>query len=466
MNTKIFTTIETLKVWAKLSLLLVVPLFLTGCFGNTSNTSSQSTFNENLITVWRQKPGTKAEKAASDALISSFRKENPSVTVEYKEIDPAQENYESAVLNALASGNGPMVWEIRNDELPRHKDKLQPLEINKQLTDSYKKNFAATIADEMINDNKLYGLPMAIDPLVLYVNNQHLKDANVKGLPETWEEVIMLTERLTTKVNNQIVRPGIALGTTRNIDRASDIIQLLMLQAGTQMTDSSGKTATFDLYEQKDNQPTYRYPGKAAINFYSSFADPRASYFSWDANQAYTTQAFINGQLSMMINYLSLAPQITALNEKLGFTYTLVPQLKVKQVPVGDSPAFISDPIYTAKYRSLVVSKPPANLTTTQKKRYNDLGWFFIRYAVSPEVSASYSSAVGLIPPQNSSSIGGNATRLAAFINPYLKTWYKGPSPRTVDDYFAAMLYTITEEKQPVDKIVTEAAAAVTTILK
>ncbi len=453
-----------LKKVAVHSLLLVVPFFLTGCsfFGGSSKSNSNSTANS-TITIWRRMGETKAQESAMKSLLAGFEKANKNVKVSQRVFE-ATDDYEGEVLNALAAGTGPDIWEIKNDELPRHKDKIFGVELDQTTIANYRKNYAPSISQELISDGKLYGLPLGLDPLVLFYNTDHLQKAGIQAPPKTWPEMLEAAQKLTAKVNGTIVRPGFAMGTASNIDRASEIIQLMMLQFKTQMTDPSNTTATFDLYTQDPTSGQYLYPARTALQLYNSFADPASGYQSWDAQQPYTTQAFTEGRLSMMINYLSLGPQLKLIEPRLQFNASRVPQLDIKKLPFGDIPASVNDPVYTARYRALVMSKPSVRLNKTQQTAQQNLARGFMRYIGQSQVLTSYSQESGLVVPFLSGATDNQT--VAGIVNPYLTTWYKGKSPRSVDGVFQNMLGAYTEQKQAIDTALSQAAELVTGLLK
>lgn len=445
--------------------LLLVPFFLTGCTHRPSSNQASSGGESNTLTIWR----LEGDEKIFEQIVNSFKEQNPNLKVNYRTFSPT-DDYEKTVLNALATGEGPDIWEIRNDELPRHKDKLTGTELTAEQFESLKKNYARSIAQEMVSGNKLYGMPIGIDPLVLFVNTEHFSQVGLEEFPRTWADIFNAIQKLTLKAEGLVLRPGLALGTAANIDRASQIVELLMLQFQTQMVDPAHRTATFDLYTQQTDTGAFAFPGKDAMRFFASFANPEAPYQSWDSTQAYSNQAFLQGNLSMMINYISLVPQLRKLDDKLPFTVGPVPQIEQKKIPVEDFPAYISEPVHVAKYRSLVVSKPSIRLSANQQKTQTDLAWQFILFATTnPAITIAYSDATGLVPPQRNFDESTSTTfgvKVATKVNAYLSTWYKGPNPRTVDKIMYALTRGVADEKRNIDETFSQASQAITGILQ
>lgn len=452
--------------------LAIIPFFLTGCIGRDNNATVGN--GKQTLTIWRQPVNKKSEDKDFEAMIAAFEKEYPNVNVEYRSFEAADQ-YETEVLNALATENRPDIWEIRNDELARHIDKLSPLPGN-QLLDKKElnKRYASSISEEMVHEGKFYGMPLGIDPLVLYINQDHLSEAQIREIPDTWDEVVQTAVTLTRKADDIIFRPGLALGTASNIDRSGQILELLMLQLNTQMVDPSHRTATFNLYNQRAGGTEFDYPGRDALSFYASFADPTSGIQTWDATQPYSTEAFTSGNLSMMINYLSVGKQIKEINPKLNFTIGKVPQRLVRRFPYGDIPGGVDDPIYTARYRALVVSKPWERLTPAQQQERQRLAWAFINFASSGENIQKYSQNNWLLSPflpstsdsSATSLLGTSSTQNQASMRSYLQTWYRGKSPRTVDRVFNDLVGAVTEGGAPIPQTLDQAAQIITSLLQ
>jgi ABC-type glycerol-3-phosphate transport system substrate-binding protein len=458
-----------IKKLVSYTLLAIVPFFLTGCSLKRSTGTSSA---DQTLTIWRQPLNKKLDDQVFPSIIAAYKKKHPNITIVYKSFD-ASEDYETAVLNALAAGQGPDIWEIRNDELPRHKDKLISLPSQKVIkVEDFKKVYASSIADEMVSDGKLYGMPLGLDPLVLYMNKEHLDEAKITSAPKTWEEMLTMATTLTRKVNSSIFRPGLAMGTATNINHAGSIVELLMQQFKTQMVDPGHRTATFDLYTQDPSGQSFDYPGQNAVQFYSGFANPASGYQTWDAEQPYSTQAFADGRVSMIIDYLSVGPQLKQINPKLDFTMAYVPQRVVRAFPQGDLPGTVSDPVYTARYRALVVSKPWAKLSASQQTAKQELAWQFISETTSSTASAALNKKTWAISPlvpavtaTTSTDVAGNTTTTQA-ITPYISTWYKGPSPRSVDKIMNDMTAAITEGNLPIADTMTQAAKVISGLLQ
>ena len=58
------------------------------------------------------------------SLIEAFEKANPNVSVRF--VQKNIETFEDELIDALAAGQGPDIFSVHNDWLPKHRDKMTP----------------------------------------------------------------------------------------------------------------------------------------------------------------------------------------------------------------------------------------------------------------------------------------------------------------------------------------------------
>ena len=177
------------------------------------------------------------------------------------------------------------------------------------------------------------------------------------------------------------------------INRATDILTLLMMQAGTEMADPNSKQATFANYTSATyGQQTS--PGESALAYYTKFADPSNAEYSWNSLQHNSIDAFTEGKTAMMINYSWQIPRIQSKAPKLNLGIAPVPQNKDQSGNGMD--------IDFANYWGYAVSKNKAlnqefvkaaqqnkHAYATDDQRIAE-AWKFIRYIImSPSASVN-----------------------------------------------------------------------------
>ncbi|MEK7552956.1 MAG: extracellular solute-binding protein [Patescibacteria group bacterium] len=185
--------------------------------------------------------------------------------------------------------------------------------------------------DTFVDAGELYlseagttALPLVIDPLVLYYNKTLLNDLGLAAVPRTWTEFIDQTARLTILDDRRnVLQSAIALGETRNILHAKDILALLFLQAGNPIVSNVNGRAVSRLNE---NLGFPLKPAVAVLNFYTQFSDSGLANYGWNRSLPEARTAFLRGQLAFYLGYASEYQGLKRENPHLQFDVALPPQ--------------------------------------------------------------------------------------------------------------------------------------------
>jgi ABC-type glycerol-3-phosphate transport system substrate-binding protein len=379
------------------------------------------------------------------------------VKLEVVKKNPA--TYEEELINSMAAGEGPDVWLLKNDWLPKHKNKLVPAEYEEyDFSDSvkeFKKSFISAVGEEMVDGKKIYGAPMAVDPLVLYINDDIYSDAMkaayakdpenpiVRNLmqkkPETWDDFKEAVKIITQKQGNNIVQAGAALGTS-SVSASQDILYLMMGQNGTKFNSVDKKEAVFHTSTNTLAGVPY-YPGTSALELYTSFANPSADVYTWSPTINDSLRSFIDGKVGMMIAYASSEDYIKQISPTLSYSIYPLPQIRETLNPVG----FV-------KYWSLVVNR------NTKDK---DNAWELVYYLTGK--IDKYLSAKKLYSPYTDDLSG---SRQFSIDNQILKakTVYKADSDR-YDKLVREMIDNVVINKQSFQVSIETAATKITRLL-
>lgn len=292
-------------------------------------------------------------------LFGQYRATNPYIgDIKYRKF--GEETYEKELLNALAAGNGPDIFMIRNAWIDQFKDKIVPAP-DYQLTEKeVRDNFADVVAYDFVDqtDKKIYGLPFSIDSLALYYNRDIFNAAGITAPPKTWQELADLVPRLT-KIDQygNITQSAIAFGTADNINRAPAILFGLMFELGANLEDNSGRINLFNSDA----------PAKA-LDFYTQFANVRSNLYSWNPDMHYSLDAFYEGRLAMMVNYSWRYETLKQKNAKLNMAVAPFPQVQ------GKSSANYADywTLVVAKNHDVTVQNPEDEKLLPQDKSARD----------------------------------------------------------------------------------------------
>ncbi len=264
------------------------------------------------LEVW----GVLDDSDAYAEIFKNYRDINPNVgEIVYKK--QRVETYQKDLIDALASGKGPDIFLIHNTWLPMFSNKIVAVPKEILTEQKFRKDFADVCANDFITDGAVYAVPLSVDSLALYYNKDLFNAAGITAPPKTWVEFSALAEKLTKiNSNGEIIQSGAALGTAYNINRSTDILNLLMLQNGTPMRDERGQI-NFG-----------REQGAIkALEFYTRFAKAGSSNYSWNPVMHYSIDAFSEGTLAMMLNYSWQMNVVKSKSPKLNFAVAEVPQI-------------------------------------------------------------------------------------------------------------------------------------------
>ncbi len=390
------------------------------------------------LTVW----GVWDDTSDLSALFSAYSRSHPYIKISYRKL--RYEEYEDALLKAWATNTGPDIYALPSTWIKKYKtDFITPVPKTTKVayystkkalfktetvieykTDTslsasdLRRNYIDLVYDDVIIDGAIWGLPFGIDTLVMYYNRELLNQASLIQPPVTWNDFTNVVSRLALVDDQQnIVRAAAALGTIDNIPRPVDILTLLMLQNGTTM--AVGNTITFSRPSASDG--TY-FPGAEALRFYTDFANPQKSVYTWNAEQPSAIDQFAQGELAFLIGYRFNEPEIKSKNR--GVDYGIAP---VPQVNPDTNVTFANYNVYT-------VAK--------QSKRANE-AWNFIQFASNPSRLKGYLAGTNQISPVRSvlqEQLDNPDLALLAQQALTATSWFHGKNPDTMEEAFTAMI--------------------------
>ncbi|OGD84966.1 hypothetical protein A2165_04540 [Candidatus Curtissbacteria bacterium RBG_13_40_7] len=249
------------------------------------------------------------ESATSiNQVVSDFKNEHPNIDIEYVK-KPVQQ-YRESLQSQIQSGSGPDIFRFHNTWTLMLEDILAPVPSDVVSAKQFKEEFYPTVFNDLRNSNKEFaGVPLEIDGLGLYWNEDIFQAAGISQPPSTWQELAQIAARLTVRDQaGNITTAGIALGTASNVDHFSDILGLMMLQNGGDLKSPTDK-ASID-----------------ALDYYTNFAQGENRV--WDETMPSSTIAFVGGNLAMYFGPSWRAIEIKNSFPLLNFKVAPVPQLE------------------------------------------------------------------------------------------------------------------------------------------
>lgn len=296
------------------------------------------------VVVWGTFP-TAYIKDTIDLIVSN----NKNVSVKYEKKE--QSTYQQDLIEAFAEGKGPDLYIITPDMIVRNKNFIYKIPYTsypqKVFTDSFIDG-----ASIYLDNEGIIGMPLFVDPIVLYYNKDILSNEGIVNPPTTWDELFNLNSVLTKKENDGTInRSMIALGQYDNITNAKDILATLLIQNDNPLAkkDSLGYVSTLN-----DNSLNYAVsPIEAVLKFFIEFSNPSNNAYSWNRSFSSSSEMFTGGKLAFYIGRSSELFNIQTVNPNLSFDVTRIPQIK-------DAP---NKKTFGEIY-AVVISKKSSNLTS------------------------------------------------------------------------------------------------------
>ncbi|MDP3784603.1 MAG: extracellular solute-binding protein [bacterium] len=263
--------------------------------------------------------GTLPEEALNQSL-SDFNRDFRNIAFSY--VEKAADTFESELVNALASGQGPDLVIFPSEFILEHRDKFSLITPELLSERAFRDTFADG-TELLILKSGTLGLPLVIDPLVLYFNRDLFQNEGLALPPKTWDEFLASSGRLT-KIDpaGNIIQSGSALGLESNVDHFKEILSLLILETGNPIVERETLRVALE-----DNSSETLRPAENALRFFTEFSNPQKSSYAWSRAQGSSFEAFAQSRLAMYFGFGSEFEKIRASNPHLNFDLAPVPQI-------------------------------------------------------------------------------------------------------------------------------------------
>ncbi|PIY93253.1 MAG: hypothetical protein COY69_02650, partial [Candidatus Magasanikbacteria bacterium CG_4_10_14_0_8_um_filter_32_14] len=302
-----------------LTISLISVFFLTTGFGCKGLSQAQvSSIKPVKLTYWTVYNDVDMLRS----LASEYSTRYPHVAIEIRQVN--YDEFDNLFTNALADDVGPDVvsqhvrWLRKNEIrlLPApvatkmgrlvivnnfSKDQQLITDTNSLPSATYIKNsYVKTVYDDVVVGDKIYGLPLAMDTLSIFYNQDLLDRAGIAEAPKDWNSFVEDVKKMTKFSSaGDIVQSGTALGTANNINAATDILAMFMTQSGIKIT--MGNTVTFA--SSLGNAQDRNVPILNALDFYTDFAQPTKEAYSWNEKKPEALDEFIRGKVGFYFGY-------------------------------------------------------------------------------------------------------------------------------------------------------------------
>jgi len=395
-------------------------------------------------------------------IINSYHDAHPYITINY--VKKRYEEFANALVTGWATDTGPDIYALPNTWLRdystdfitpvpattkiafyenkkilfKSETKISYVARNSLTANDIKRDYIDVVYKDIILNGKIYGLPLGVNTLVMFYNKDLLNRAHLAQPPATWNDFVNAVGKITiTNDRDEIIRAGAALGTYDNIPNASDLVTLLMLQNGAPMT--TGGEVTFD--QPTGSEQNY-YPAEQALRFYTDFASPEKSVYTWNDNV--TTDAFdlfAQGNLGFLFGYRYQQSEITS--RGLGAdAFGLAPMPQI-------------NPDNEVNYADYWV------YTVARKSKYANESWAFLQYAADAKRSQPYDNKTkqtSVLRSVISEQIEDPDMGMFAQQALTAQSWYRGKKPQKAEEYFGDMIKSVVARTSDIKQAIILAA--------
>lgn len=224
------------------------------------------------------------DEVESKEMAAEFEKEHPDIKVDIVVTD--WDTYKSKITTAISTDNAPEVCTmLLTDVAPfASKGLLEPMdELGKNAGIDFE-DIVEPALDITSVDGETYGVPFRYDGSGIYYNTDMLKDAGYEEFPETWDEMVEMSRKLSKDGKYGFAWP---LGNQANA--ATRLVQQMYTYGG-DVLDEDGK-CMLNSKEAKD----------ALKNIVESIQEGYASPGSSEFDNTTMRESFGQGNLAFML---------------------------------------------------------------------------------------------------------------------------------------------------------------------
>jgi ABC-type glycerol-3-phosphate transport system substrate-binding protein len=369
--------------------------------------------------------------------INEFNEQNKNSVVNYVGFTEGQ--FDEELLEAFARGEAPDLILLPHTLISRYRDKVIVLGEDILPERNFKDLYSQGAEIFRLNEGTV-GLPVAVDPLVMYYNRDIIESSGIINPPLFWNEDFLSFVQQTTSVESSdgltVERSGAPLGETSNINHADYIFSALAMQLGSPITIQT--EAGFQAVLSETSLVT-NAPGASALEYFTNFSNPSNVVYSWNKEMPEARDAFALGQTAVYFGLASELLEIQRKNPNLNFDVTKLPQIKE-----------LNKSLTYGNFYALVVPK-------TSK---NTAGAFSIGGVLATgSYTSAFIDALGLQPVRRDllATTPTNGYGKIFFDSAIISRSWINPNPKVVSTIVSEMVSAVTSGRLAPERAVTEA---------
>ncbi len=279
--------------------------------GSSSNSNTLQT-----VTLWGVLPAEKIQPMLDNS-------KTPTLQYIYREV--SANNFRNTLLEAIANANGPDLLLYDTKTLYSIRDKVNIIPFATYPEATFRQTYADG-TDVLLTKTGAYGLPVLIDPMVMYYNRDIFARAGFANPISTWDELYTIAPQITKKNSNgTFATATVPFGLAENMPYTKDVLITLFGQSGIPIVypynDTVNANITNSVYGNAD-------AGVSMLNFFMQFSNPTSDYYSWNKLMPDAKTAFIQNSLAIYPGFASELFELRQRNPNLNFAPASMPQLK------------------------------------------------------------------------------------------------------------------------------------------
>ncbi len=317
----------------------------------------------------------------------------------------SDEELQNFTIDQMAEGNGPDIILTDGSWIAQNTKKFAPIENDETFTaEKFRATFVRAANETLIQDEKIYGVPLGVDSLAVFYNDEYLVDhLTDRNSPATiWTDFRSDVEKLSKEDNSfeRFLVSGAALGRIDNLNYGVEILENLMMQMGVQLFSEDASKAVFTSQTGVTTDGKRRNFASEAVQFFTSFADPRYKNFSWSELLANPNsldrdiETFVHGKVSMIFGNSRDLARIKKLINTLKTKGDIViseNNVRVAFFPQFEDPSVSTSREIIGQVRALAVPKTSKN---------TEIAWKFLKFAIKKDNLKSFNDLSSLPTPR------------------------------------------------------------------
>lgn len=392
------------------------------------------------VTIWGTLDSGTMAKLIND--LSQQDKSFQSVTY----VERPDATFVPDVINAMASGTGPDLVLITQDQIHAFSNKLLTIPYGTVSQSDYVSSYVSESQLFLTSDGTL-ALPFVINPMVLYWNRNLFSSAGLAQPPKYWDDLLTTAQRLTVlDASKNIKKSAIAMGSWDNVAYAKQIVATLFMQAGDAITTYNQSGALMSVFGQTP-EGAPENPASSALQFYTEFANPSKVTYSWNRSMPKSTDAFASGDEALYVGFATDYPDLLARNPNLNIGVALLPQIQ------GNSTA-----ITFGQLTGIAIPRTAGNTS----------GALTIAQKLSNQTSVGAAAAAFGLPPVRfdvPTDTSANAAQSVFYQSSLIAKGWIDPDYAGSDAIFKTMVETVVSNKSLPDTAVQDAAQSLQALI-